>query len=58
MPQDGWTPLYAAAGHGHDSVVGFLVEKGADVTAETKVREGRVGGERKGVGESKGCGER
>ena len=56
-PQDGETPLYAAARQGHDAVVLFLVEKGADVTAKDRVSERRVGGERKGVGERRGFGE-
>ena len=48
-PQGGWTPLHCAAKRGHDSVVLFLVEKGADVTAKTQVSVRRVGGGRKGV---------
>jgi len=48
-PQNGETPLYAAAKQGQRAVLLFLVEKGADVTAKTKVSERRVGGERKGV---------
>jgi len=56
-PQNGWTPLHAAAMQGQSAVVRFLVEKGADVTAKTKVSERRVGGERKGVGERRGFGE-
>ena len=44
-PQNGRTPLHAAAYQGHDAVVRVLVEVGADVTAKDKVSERRVGGD-------------
>ena len=56
-PQNGVTPLYAAAHNGHDKVVRFLLEEGVDVTAKTKVSERTVGGERKGAGERISSGE-
>ena len=43
MPQHGWTPLYAAAFHGHLKVVQALEKAGADKDAPNKVREGRGG---------------
>jgi len=39
-PQDGVTPLWAAAFQGHDAVVQFLVQENADKDAPSKVREG------------------
>ena len=57
VPQDGETPLHAAVKFRKNKVVRFLVETGADVTVKTKVGERRVGGEREGVGESRGFGE-
>lgn len=35
--QDGLTPLHCAARSGHDQVVDLLLEKGAPITAKTKV---------------------
>ena len=37
-PQDGLTPLHVAVEEGHNELVATLVEAGADVTAEDKVR--------------------
>ena len=61
-PQNGWTPLFAAACHGHLEVVQALVEAGAKKDAPAKVREWREGevGRTNGVcvsfwGLQKGC---
>ena len=40
-PQDGLTPLHAAAAKNYAEAVSFLVDAGADITASDKVREGR-----------------
>ena len=56
-PQDGHTPLHAAAFMGRDAVVRVLVEEGADVTAKNKVRERRVGGDGHMLGERRGFSE-
>lgn len=37
--QDGLTPLHCAARSGHDQVVDLLLEKGAPITAKTKVMQ-------------------
>ena len=42
-PQDGWTPLFAAACWGHLEVVQALDKAGADKDALDEVREGRAG---------------
>ena len=42
-PQNGATPLYAAACNGHLEVVQALAEAGVAMNAPTKVREGRGG---------------
>ena len=39
MCQDGWTPLLYAARYDHLPVVEYLVEKGADPTAQDDVNE-------------------
>ena len=39
-PQDGCTPLYAAAENGHQEVVQLLVQADADKNAPDNVREG------------------
>ena len=39
-PQDGCTPLYAAAQKGHEKVVQLLVKAGADKDAPMEVKEG------------------
>ena len=36
-PQDGWTPLYAAACNGQDAVARVLVDAGADTEARDRV---------------------
>ena len=38
--QNGWTPLHAATSKGHEQVVNLLLEAGASVEQETKVRWG------------------
>lgn len=35
--RDGLTPLHCAARSGHEAVVDMLLEKGAPITAKTKV---------------------
>ena len=42
-PQDGWTPLYAAASYGYPEVVEALVEAGANTDAPDEVRDVRGG---------------
>ena len=37
-PQDGWTPLHAAAQEGHQEVVQLLVKEGADKDAPNEVK--------------------
>lgn len=37
--QNGFTPLYMAAQENHDSVVKFLLSKGANQTLATEVRK-------------------
>ena len=51
-PQDGYTPLYAAASNGHLDVVKLLLEAGWVKNAPIEVREGMVGG---GVGRTYGA---
>ena len=43
-PQDGYTPLFIAAGKGHLEVVKLLLEAGVDKDAPIKVREGELEG--------------
>jgi len=57
-PQNGCTPLYAAAQNGHEEAVHFLVEAGADLTAKSNVSGWRLGGKRQEVGERRDYGER
>ena len=35
--QDGWTAVMVAAQNGHESTVGLLLDRGADVEARNKV---------------------
>ena len=41
VPQDGCTPMYAAAEKGHEEVVQALERAGADKDAPNRVREGK-----------------
>ena len=38
MPQDGLTALMRAAREGHDAIAKILIDGGADVDLQTKVR--------------------
>ena len=44
-PQNGYTPLHAAAMGVHLEVARVLLDAGADITAEDNVSQRRVGGE-------------
>jgi ankyrin repeat protein len=38
--QIGWTPLHEASYYGHIEVVRLLLDRGADIQAQTEVSEG------------------
>ena len=40
LPQDGWTPLNVACDKGHYQIAELLLQAGASVEQETKVRWG------------------
>ena len=40
LPKDGWTPLHAACHEGHAQVAELLLQAGANVEEEMKVRLG------------------
>ena len=48
--QDGYTALYMASLYGHGEVVGKLLEKGASVDVQSKVRGRDAGGEERWKG--------